>query len=488
MLGRAIDDNSNYQSASVLLLLRDGAGFHKNLVLGGWLLTVLVSIVLGLASVAFSWSGLPLRFGGVDLFITLYPPLIICLMWTLLFGFWWGAIPAYLATLSLAIFSGMPWHWAMLFACSNPLGFAVYSVVYRTIPVSLAMRSSSSLLLFILIAFLGSVLESAGALIWNHLHQLNAYSAFTVWQGWWLGSFLQKVCIGGPLLYLIWPRILHWRDQVPWMVSRPVMSRRNAITFGALIVVAVFLFLFLTFGLTERLYQFAEQSGNYTIAIEAFSVALQSTYAVYWIMSFAFIVVVVLGYQFYAYWISVLEQGKELAEEKARTDFLTGLNNRRAFYERAQVLHEQSVRDQLGYCVLLMDVDYFKRVNDKWGHEAGDKALSELSATIRDVARASDLCARLGGEEFVIFLPDTSIAEAYDLAEQLRKAVADRTIDLGGGSTLKLTVSIGLAQLMLSEGGGMLMDRVISHADEAMYQAKSSGRNQVAVFSAQSSQ
>lgn len=482
MLNRITDDNNNYRSASFFLILRKGSGKQKILVLGSWLFSIFASIVLGLATVAFEWSGLPLQFGGVDVFVTLYPPLIICLLWTLLFGFWWGAIPAYLATLSLALFSGIPWHWAALFACANPLGFAVYGVVYRTIPVSLDLRSSGSVLFFVLIAFFSSVLESTGALIWNHLHQLDAYTAFTVWQGWWLGGFLQKVIICGPPLYFLWPSISRWHEQVPWVVSRPAMSRKHAITFGGVIASGVFLFLFLTFSLTERLYQLAENSGNYNIAIEAFSVALQSVHAVYWIMSFTFVVVVVLGYQFYAYWISVLERAKELAEEKARTDYLTGLNNRRAFYESARVIHEHSVRYQHSYCVLLLDVDFFKMVNDKWGHDAGDKALIEVADTVKEAVRESDLCARFGGEEFIVLLPETSVIEAANLADRLRETLAAMIINLGerDDHQLKLTVSIGLAQLQDKE---MSMDQVINHADEALYQAKSSGRDQVAIYS-----
>lgn len=482
MLTRVMDDNNHYRSASFFLIFREGSGIQKSLVLGSWLFSILACIVLGLATVAFEWSGLPLQFGGVDVFVTFYPPLIICLLWTLLFGFWWGAIPAYLATLSLALFSGIPWYWAVLFACANPLGFAVYGVVYRTIPISLEMRDSSSILFFIMIAFFSSVLESTGALIWNHLHQLDAYTAFTVWQGWWLGGFLQKVCIFSPLLYLFWPRISHWREKMSWMISRPAMSRRNAITFGGVIAVAVFLFLFLTFSLTEELYQLAENSGNYAIAIEAFSVALQSVHAVYWIMSFTFVVVVVLGYQFYAYWISVLERAKELAEEKARTDYLTGLNNRRAFYESARVIHEHSVRYQHSYCVLLLDVDFFKMVNDKWGHDAGDKALIEVADTVKEAVRESDLCARFGGEEFIVLLPETSVIEAANLADRLREKMAAKIISLGEREEqqLKLTVSIGLAQL---KDQALSIDQVINHADEAMYKAKSSGRNQVAIYS-----
>jgi hypothetical protein len=93
-----------------------GTRRERQWVFGLWLLSLLASLGLGLASVAYAWSGIPLQFGGVQVYITLYPPHIICLLWALCCGWWWGAIPAFLTTLTLALYSGMPAGWALLFA------------------------------------------------------------------------------------------------------------------------------------------------------------------------------------------------------------------------------------------------------------------------------------------------------------------------------------------------------------------------------------
>jgi hypothetical protein len=126
-----LDRLQHYRTLSPTKLWQYGNTKEKVVIFGSWLLLTLVSVGLGLASVMKSWSGLPLNFGGVMIYITIYPPLLICLFRTLSCGWRWGALPAYCATLTLALYAGMPWPWALLFACANPLGFAIISVGYQ---------------------------------------------------------------------------------------------------------------------------------------------------------------------------------------------------------------------------------------------------------------------------------------------------------------------------------------------------------------------
>ena len=165
----------------------------------------------------------------------------------------------------------------------------------------------------------------------------------------------------------------------------------------------------------------------------------------------------------------------EAALQEARTDPLTQLLNRSTM--------EQSLRRELGlarrhgeaFCVVSMDLDNFKTVNDAFGHAAGDEVLSDLAKLLRRCARESDLIYRTGGDEFLIALSHTSLAGARLLAERLRRAV-DRHEFHYNGEELPVYVSIGVTAL----GDGDTVDSLLQRADEAMYEAKRAGRNQVA--------
>lgn len=162
----------------------------------------------------------------------------------------------------------------------------------------------------------------------------------------------------------------------------------------------------------------------------------------------------------------------ELAEA-ADTDPLTGLANRR----RVEALARPWVEDPEGaLSALMIDVDHFKRVNDQYGHDAGDEALVWLGSHLRVEARASDLVGRLGGEEFVMLLPGTRLAEALVLAERLRATVAATPADLGGGIEWPLTISVGVAE---RRPGDTEVRSLLRRADDAMYEAKRAGRNRV---------
>jgi diguanylate cyclase (GGDEF)-like protein len=165
------------------------------------------------------------------------------------------------------------------------------------------------------------------------------------------------------------------------------------------------------------------------------------------------------------------------AEELARTDPLTGLNNRRAFHDLASVIVEQSRRHDRSYSLVVLDVDYFKRVNDTHGHGFGDKVLVKVAQIIADQARRSDVSARIGGEEFALIMPDTQSGEAARLAERLRRAIEDLVIASQQGR-LRITASFGVAE---RGHGNEPLDSVIRRADKALYFAKGEGRNRVIV-------
>ena len=170
-----------------------------------------------------------------------------------------------------------------------------------------------------------------------------------------------------------------------------------------------------------------------------------------------------------------LEQAKCAAERLARIDELTGLYNRRAFMECAELVHGQSLRHGHSYVVLMMDLDFFKKINDTWGHRSGDAVLRTFGYFLRTRFRSTDIVGRVGGEEFAVMLPETGINEAQELAETLRKKIEKSGLHTPSGQ-LSFTCSVGIAELNLKHPA---LEETISSADEALYAAKANGRNQV---------
>jgi diguanylate cyclase (GGDEF)-like protein len=172
---------------------------------------------------------------------------------------------------------------------------------------------------------------------------------------------------------------------------------------------------------------------------------------------------------------SSLEMVWEMEEvsRRASTDALTGLANRRAFDEQLEQLLAHADRFGHSVSLILADVDHFKRVNDSWGHEAGDVVLKSIAKTLSDGVRAVDVCARFGGEEIAILLPQTSLPGAAELADRLRKAVAAKLI-LTAGEEIRITISCGVA---CYPEGVLTKEALFAAADKALYDAKSAGRN-----------
>jgi len=163
----------------------------------------------------------------------------------------------------------------------------------------------------------------------------------------------------------------------------------------------------------------------------------------------------------------------EKVAQRALTDPLTGLANRRHFDDYYTRMLAAADRGGEGLSLIIADVDFFKRVNDSYGHAAGDAVLKTVAATIRDSARAMDLCARFGGEEIVLVLPNTSLAAACEVAERLRQAVARRIVRCEGRE-ISVTASFGVASYPESAHA---RDAVFPAADRALYKAKHDGRN-----------
>lgn len=166
----------------------------------------------------------------------------------------------------------------------------------------------------------------------------------------------------------------------------------------------------------------------------------------------------------------------------ANNDFLTGLPNRRTFFTMGETLHENAVRQDLKAVVAMMDIDFFKNVNDTWGHNAGDKVLKEVAGKLSNRCRVSDIIARVGGEEFAFIGIDMNSDQAFKALNEFRSAVEDIIVE-EEGDLIKPTISIGFATLDFSENFGEDLNTLIQRADEALYNAKKNGRNRVEKYS-----
>jgi diguanylate cyclase (GGDEF)-like protein len=177
-----------------------------------------------------------------------------------------------------------------------------------------------------------------------------------------------------------------------------------------------------------------------------------------------------------------LRNAKEALKLIATHDSLTGLGNRRLFEGALDIEFSRGARQSSSLSLIMLDIDYFKRYNDAYGHVAGDHCLAEVARAVKGCChRKADLAVRYGGEEFAVLLPDTDIHGAMVIAEQIRRSVMDKNIIHSGSPSGFVTVSLGCYSFVPT--GRDSMEVFIERADAALYQAKHSGRNRSAVLS-----
>ena len=165
-------------------------------------------------------------------------------------------------------------------------------------------------------------------------------------------------------------------------------------------------------------------------------------------------------------------------EKQAYTDYLTGLNNRRSFIERTEIELYRKERYGREFSLIMFDIDYFKYINDKFGHNAGDLVLKEIANICRSVLREVDIIGRIGGEEFAILLPETDIVQATLVAERLRVSISNGKVFPNLNEEVKFAASFGVT---FTKDANKSINELLNQADNALYKAKNSGRNRVVV-------
>jgi diguanylate cyclase (GGDEF)-like protein len=177
--------------------------------------------------------------------------------------------------------------------------------------------------------------------------------------------------------------------------------------------------------------------------------------------------------------MKITQEKKLIAEKEAKTDMLTGLLNRRAYYEISEMEYQKVLRYQRILSVVMFDVDEFKKINDSYGHNTGDSVLQYVAKLARETIREYDYAFRMGGDEFLLLLPETNEKQASILSERLREKIEKQEMTDSKGNVFFVTASFGVVEHTVSE---ICMELLSKRADEALYQAKESGRNKVQVL------
>jgi diguanylate cyclase (GGDEF)-like protein len=176
-------------------------------------------------------------------------------------------------------------------------------------------------------------------------------------------------------------------------------------------------------------------------------------------------------------WLPTAERERKTLGDLATLDGLTALHNRRHFYELLGTEIVRAIRYKRHFSILALDIDHFKSVNDKYGHDVGDKVIVALANQLRNFTRKTDICARVGGEEFAVLLYETQLQNAADFASRLRLAVTEIRVPTSVGE-IAMTVSIGVSEW----DNELTVNEVMKQADLALYESKRTGRNKVSVF------
>jgi diguanylate cyclase (GGDEF)-like protein len=445
---------------------RHNPGMRRIAILGAVVLAV--SLVTGVLNVTLDWNGIPIPFGPVEVPVTVYPPFILSLLAAVWLGPTWGLVPAYTANLAGALVAGLGPLTSLLFALAGALEVLIFWGSMVTLNIDPELRRRRDLARFFLVCVIAPITASLAVLLWTTAQGLDTTAGLRVWRGWVIGDFLQALLVVAPLLRLAGPRTRAWIDRqfaTPphYEVTYTRAALVAAVTFS-LIAVLVFA------GIYELEASLDLDPTARTASGELLVPRLREMQLYLGVLVAALTVAA-------SVFSTVLARMGERQRSLSRRESLTGCFNRRAFYELFPREADRARRLGQGIALVFLDLDHFKRVNDRYGHETGDRVLQQLSARLFGTIRETDLLFRWGGEEFVVLLPHTGPGEAPALGERVRAAVAERPFLANEAHRgVSITVSVGVA------GGAdwpLDPDALIARADAACYRAKEAGRNRV---------
>ena len=309
---------------------------------------------------------------------------------------------------------------------------------------------------------------SLAVLIWNTARGLDPEAGFRVWKGWVFGDILQALLVVAPILHLAGPRVR------PWIDRQFATPPRYEVTYTRAALIAAVTFSLIAILVFVGIYTLQE-----SLDLDATSRTPNGQLLVPRLREMQIYLGVLVAALTVAASVfsTVLAQMGERQRSLSRRESLTGCFNRRAFYELFPREADRARRLGQGIAIVFLDIDHFKRINDRYGHETGDRVLQQLSARLFGIIRETDLVFRWGGEEFVILMPHTGPGEGPALGERIRAAVAERPfVASDSRPEVAVTVSLGVAG---TASWPIEPDVLLARADAACYRAKEGGRNRV---------
>ncbi len=451
-----------------ITLLKDLGQGGMRRIAAAWLGASLASILLGVLEARLNWSGIAVNIGGITVGLTVYPPLLVSILLAIWLGPMWGAIPGYVAGLASGLMAGMSVPLALVFAFATPVEIVIVWGTMVLLQIHPDLPRMRDLVRFIAIALVASAASSLAGLIWIEVRALDVLSGQRIWQGWVLGDFLAMALVAAAALRLFGKGVRAWVDeQVPAPPRLHISyTRSTALVIGMIVLLA----LMVARGVGLML---AALEANPLWASPEAQEVMGRLREVLVFMGLLLLVGVGLALAF----ATALARLGERDRSKAQRDALTGCLNRRAFGAVYRREADRSRRVARPVSLLFFDIDRFKALNDRHGHEVGDEALQLLARRVDLALREHDVLFRWGGEEFVVLLPHTGAPEAARVAERIRFAVSEEPLEHPQlPDALNLTVSIGSAT---ADPAPQLSDDLLHRADAACYRAKALGRNRV---------
>ncbi len=258
-----------------------------------------------------------------------------------------------------------------------------------------------------------------------------------------------------------------------------VMYSIILVMFVSIYIFAMALFSWLRGNRSARFFLLGAASGLIGAIITALTVLsfIPFTYVTYKANDFGMYIDIILLSLALSDRMKITLEKKLIAEKAAKTDIITGLFNRRAYYEISEMEYQRLIRHKRILSVMMFDIDHFKHINDNYGHSTGDKVLKSVGSIVKNLIREHDYAFRMGGDEFLVLLPETNDEQASILAERIRKAIENYTLE--ENPKLVITASFGIAQYTQKD---TCIEKLTRRADEALYQAKKAGRNRIEII------
>ena len=433
-----------------------------------WLAVGAIAIVFTVLEARFSWSGIPIQLGDATVGLTIYPPLFFSLLLAIWLGPSWGIIPGYAAGLISGLIGGLTMPQSLIFACATPVEVLIVWGTMVLLQIHPDLPRTRDLALFAGIGLVAAAASSLGGLIWIEVRRLDVLSGERVWQGWLVGDFLQMAVLAPIVLRLFGPRVRAWIDEQVPAPPRLAVSYTRA----SLLVIAIIALLAVTVARGAALMLHSVSANPLWASPEAQAIMTRLRDGLAF-MGLLLLIAVALAMSF----ATALGRLGERDRTRAQRDAVTGCLNRRAFGALYHREGDRSRRLNRPVSLLFFDIDRFRQLNDRFGHEVGDEVLHLLCRRVSGALREHDVLFRWGGEEFVVLLPHARAPEAATVAERVRRAVADEPLGQDPNTDpVELTVSIGCAT---AEPAPERPDDLLHRADTACCRAKALGRNRV---------